>query len=73
MLTRNLYHLTVTVDLTKPVPGDVVDGNKTSFEDVQFSGSAAKVEVQWRDYHDPESTIRQYDVQVQAAGYVYQY
>ncbi|VDI73733.1 Hypothetical predicted protein, partial [Mytilus galloprovincialis] len=58
----------VTVDLTKPVPGDVVDGKKTSFEDVQFSGSAAKVEVQWRDYHDPESTIRQYDVQVQAAG-----
>lgn len=58
------------MDLTKPVPGLVVDGNKTDFEDIQFSGNAAKVEVQWKDYHDPESTIRQYEVQVQVAQYV---
>ncbi|CAG2239680.1 unnamed protein product [Mytilus edulis] len=57
----------VTVDLTEPVSGRVIDGNETDFEDIQFSGNAAKVEVQWRDYHDPESTIRQYEVQVQAA------
>ncbi|CAG2214886.1 unnamed protein product [Mytilus edulis] len=57
----------VTVDLTEPDSGHVIDGNKTDFKDIQFSGNAAKVEVQWRDYHDPESTIRQYDVQVQAA------
>ncbi|XP_052081235.1 uncharacterized protein LOC127719259 [Mytilus californianus] len=63
-----LHSLTVTVDLTKPVPGDVVDGNNTGFEDIQFSGSAAKVEIQWMNFYDPESKIRQYDVQVQAAG-----
>ncbi|VDI67222.1 Hypothetical predicted protein [Mytilus galloprovincialis] len=57
----------VTVDLSKPVPGQVIDGNKTGFEDILFSGNAAKVEVQWRDFYDPESTIRQYDVQVQVA------
>ncbi|CAG2236309.1 unnamed protein product [Mytilus edulis] len=57
----------VTVDLTEPVSGHVIDGNKTDFKDIQFSGNAAKVEVQWKDYHDPESTIRQYEVQVQAA------
>ncbi|XP_063408918.1 uncharacterized protein LOC134692399 [Mytilus trossulus] len=57
----------VTVDLTEPVSGHVIDGNKTNFEDIQFSGNAAKVEVQWRNYYDPESTIRQYEVQVQAA------
>ncbi|XP_071152144.1 uncharacterized protein, partial [Mytilus edulis] len=57
----------VTVDLTEPISGHVVDGNKTGFEDIKYSGNAAKVEVQWKDYHDPESTIRQYDVQVQVA------
>ncbi|XP_076086943.1 uncharacterized protein LOC143057517 [Mytilus galloprovincialis] len=57
----------VTVDLTEPISGHVVDGNETDFEDIQFSGNAAKVEVQWKDYYDPESTIRQYEVQVQVA------
>ncbi|CAC5384518.1 unnamed protein product [Mytilus coruscus] len=57
----------VTVDLTKPVPGQVIDGNVTGFKDVMFSPSPAKVEVQWRNYYDPESTIKQYEVQVERA------
>ncbi|VDI41391.1 Hypothetical predicted protein [Mytilus galloprovincialis] len=57
----------VTVDLTKPVPGQVVDGNVTGFKDIEFSPSPAKVEVQWRNYYDPESTIKQYEVQVERA------
>ncbi|CAG2187681.1 unnamed protein product [Mytilus edulis] len=57
----------VTVDLTKPVPGSVIDGNNDDFTDIQFSASPAKVEVQWRNYTDPESTIYQYEVLVQSA------
>ena len=61
----------MTVDLTKPVSGQVIDGNVTGFSDLKFSPSPAKVELQWRNFFDPESTIRQYDVQVQRAPYVY--
>ena len=61
----------MTVDLTKPVSGQVIDGNVTGFSDLKFSPSPAKVELQWRNFYDPESTIRQYDVQVQRAPYVY--
>ena len=57
------------MDLTKPIPGDVVDGIRTDFDDIQFSASTAKVEVQWTNYSDPESTIEKYEVQVQAARY----
>jgi hypothetical protein len=38
---------------------------------LKFSPNPAKVELQWRNFYDPESTIRQYDVQVQRAPYVY--
>lgn len=68
---NNLF--SVTVDLTKPVPGQVVDGNVTGFKDIEFSPSPAKVEVQWRNYYDPESTIKQYEVQVERAPYVDHY
>ena len=61
----------MTVDLTKPVSGQVIDGNVTGFSDLKFSPNPAKVELQWRNFYDPESTIRQYDVQVQRAPYVY--
>ena len=61
----------MTVDLTKPVSGQVIDGNVTGFSDLKFSPSPAKVELQWRNFYDPESTIRQYDVQVQRAPYAY--
>ena len=63
----------MTVDLTKPVSGQIIDGNVTGFSDLKFSPSPAKVELQWRNFYDPESTIRQYDVQVQRAPYVYIY
>jgi hypothetical protein len=48
-----------------------IDGNVTGFSDLKFSPNPAKVELQWRNFYDPESTIRQYDVQVQRAPYVY--
>ena len=57
------------MDLTKPIPGEVVDGIRTDFDDIQFSSSPAKVEVQWTNYSDPESTIEKYEVQVEAARY----
>lgn len=43
------------------------------FRDIRFSSSPAKVEVQWRNYSDPESTIQQYDVKVQSAKLVQLY
>lgn len=57
------------MDLTKPIPGDVVDGIRTDFDDIQFSASPAKVEVQWTNYSDPESTIEKYEIQVEAIRY----
>ncbi|KAK3612515.1 hypothetical protein CHS0354_024486 [Potamilus streckersoni] len=54
----------VIVDLTKPEVGEVVDGNLTGFKDVQFSASKSTVDLQWQGFHDPESHIRQYDVQI---------
>lgn len=68
MLTL-LFH-TVTIDLTKPEPGSVIDGMNEDFRDLQFSASPAKVEVQWRNYTDPESTIHQYEIQVQSSKQV---
>lgn len=55
------------VDLTKPVPGEVIDGNGTTFTDLKYTAATAKLEAQWRGYSDPESTIYQYHVQVQKA------
>ena len=57
------------MDLTKPIPGDVVDGIRTDFDDIQFSASPARVEVQWTNYSDPESTIEKYEVKVEAIRY----
>jgi hypothetical protein len=60
----------VTVDLTAPVSGEVVDGVQPGFTDLQYSPSTAKVGTQWRDYYDPESGIKQYEVQVEIARLV---
>ncbi|KAJ8321023.1 hypothetical protein KUTeg_002610 [Tegillarca granosa] len=57
----------VMVDLTKPVPGEVIDGNGTTFTDLKFTAATAKLEAQWRGFSDPESTIYQYNVQVHKA------
>lgn len=64
---ENNFPLSVLVDLTEPVAGEVVDGLLDSFEDLEFTSSQAKVEAQWRGYYDPESLIKQYDVQVSSA------
>lgn len=60
-------NLTVLVDTTNPVSGTVVDGKDATFTDVQYTTSRAKVEVQWKDFSDPESFIRNYQVQVHRA------
>ncbi|XP_052081925.1 uncharacterized protein LOC127719726 isoform X2 [Mytilus californianus] len=57
----------VLVDLTPSVPGEVIDGLLDNFNDLDYTSSQAKVEAQWKDYYDPESTIKQYDVQVSSA------
>ncbi|KAL3873866.1 hypothetical protein ACJMK2_036950, partial [Sinanodonta woodiana] len=54
----------VTVDLTPPVEGQVVDGNISNFQDLEFSASRSTVKLQWRNYYDPESDIKHYEVQV---------
>lgn len=61
----------VTVDLTAPVSGEVIDGIQPGFTDLQYSPSTAKVGTQWRDYYDPESGIKQYEVQVEIARLVF--
>lgn len=62
-----MYLCTVLVDLTEPVAGEVVDGSAHDFTDLQFTTSQAKVELQWRNYYDPESNISHYDVKVYRA------
>ncbi|KAL5015119.1 hypothetical protein ScPMuIL_009389 [Solemya velum] len=57
----------VKVDLTKPVPGEIVDGNSPSFEDMEFTAAKATVAAQWRGYSDPESYIREYKIKVMKA------
>ena len=63
----SIFLLLVLVDLSAPVPGEVVDGLMDNFNDLDFTSSQAKVEAQWKDYYDPESNIKQYDVQVSSA------
>ncbi|XP_076076023.1 uncharacterized protein LOC143046845 [Mytilus galloprovincialis] len=58
----------VTVDLTAPESGEVIDGVQTDFTDLQYSASTAKVGAQWEGYHDPESGIQQYGVQVEISS-----
>ncbi|XP_053400990.1 uncharacterized protein LOC123541000 [Mercenaria mercenaria] len=54
----------VRVDLTKPVKGKAVDGNINNLTDVQYSSSKSTVQLQWDHFYDPESGIREYDVQI---------
>jgi hypothetical protein len=64
LINVSLLWFTVSVDLTEPVPGELIDGVQNHFTDLQFSPSPAKVGAQWKDYKDPESGISQYDLQV---------
>ncbi|XP_052806219.1 uncharacterized protein LOC128235437 [Mya arenaria] len=63
----------VRVDVTKPLPGNVVDGNFLNFKDKQYSHSKSSVQVQWINFHDPESGIRSYSTSVERsrAGQTY--
>ncbi|XP_048258676.1 uncharacterized protein LOC125384201 [Haliotis rufescens] len=58
----------VIVDLSPPVPGEVVDGIQDGFDDVEFSTHVATVGTQWRNHSDPESDIREYAVQILRAN-----
>ncbi|KAK3104702.1 hypothetical protein FSP39_008103 [Pinctada imbricata] len=57
----------VLVDLTLPIPGEVIDGKGDNFTNLDFTSNAARVEVQWRDYDDPESQILDFQIQVYRA------
>lgn len=48
----------------------MIDGNTVNFTDVKYTTSQAKVDLQWRDFYDPESNISHYDVKVYRAEYV---
>ncbi|ESO91907.1 hypothetical protein LOTGIDRAFT_176774, partial [Lottia gigantea] len=54
----------VIVDLTVPVEGEVVDGKRDNFTDIQFSGATATVAGQWKGQFDPESSIKSLAVQI---------
>ena len=60
----NSSWFTVSVDLTEPVPGELIDGVQDHFTDLKFSPNPAKVGAQWKNYKDPESGISQYNLQV---------
>ncbi|XP_052806221.1 uncharacterized protein LOC128235438 [Mya arenaria] len=55
----------VRVDLTKPLQGNVVDGDFSNFKDRKYSHSKSSVQVQWNNFHDPESGIRSYSASVE--------
>ena len=57
----------MTVDLTEPVEGEIVDGSHPGFTDTEFSAAKAAVQAQWRGFSDPESLILQYDIKVMRA------
>ena len=61
------FLLLVLVDLTEPESGEVIDGKEATFTDLQFTTNQAKVELQWRNFQDPESLIKQYEVLVESA------
>lgn len=71
IFAMNLNLFSVTVDLTEPESGEVVDGVQTGFTDLKFSPSTAKVGAQWKGFHDPESGIQQYEVSVEVARSVH--
>ena len=54
----------VRVDLTPPVTGSVLDGNLPEYKDIVYSASKSTVKVQWKDFFDPESGIRNYHAKV---------
>ena len=54
------------IDLTPPVEGTVIDGNIEGFVDLEYSASTARVSLQWKDFHDPESGILTYSVRILA-------
>ena len=55
------------VNLTPLLEGEIIDGIKSGFTDLVYSSKPATVEAQWRDYQDPESTIRDYEVEVEVS------
>ena len=57
----------VLVDLTPPVTGTLVDGNDPSYVDLEFTSNRVTVSLEWKDFHDPESTIYNYKVRVYKA------
>ncbi|XP_067658325.1 uncharacterized protein [Haliotis asinina] len=54
----------VIVDMTPPIQGDIVDGRSPSFRDQKFSTQKATIGAEWRAFSDPESSLREYSVQI---------
>lgn len=48
----------------------MIDGKEATFTDLEFTTNQAKVELQWRNFEDPESLIKQYEVLVESAKWV---
>lgn len=61
---KHFLFFLVTVDLTKPDKGEIVDGKNPSFQDMNFTAAKSSIAAQWRNYNDPESNIKEYNVKV---------
>ena len=59
-----MLYVSVTIDLSPPEPGEIVDGTNDAFEDLKYSSSSSSVSVQWRNFADQESNISDYAVKI---------
>lgn len=63
LIKKQLLYFVVLVDLTPPIQGTVNDGKNLS-TDIQYSSETATVMCSWKDFMDPESGIKNYQVHV---------
>jgi hypothetical protein len=51
----------VTIDVTPPIPGVVIDGGSIA-TDIQYSNSLTRAAFTWQNFTDPESSIGRYRI-----------
>ncbi|XP_072034301.1 uncharacterized protein [Amphiura filiformis] len=54
----------VTLDITPPVSGYIMDGQIENGIDMEYSSQPASVAAFWDDFYDPESSVAEYIVSV---------
>ena len=59
----DLVAISVYVDVTPPLKGVVIDGNDPDSDEI-YSSEPSTVSSAWRNFSDPESGIKRYNVDV---------